>query len=240
MLKNYAKGIMQTNLAAKVIRSHLTRKQIADAKGVTLNTLQRHMKGAINLNIEDAIDYGKILGCKAQEIMFVNEPIDIIGHNYINADESIDREYYGSATTKQAFIPDYYIENTAAFTWECDPDYDGIWYEWHRAIQVVLKDPIVNNYVDKRCIQNLSNVRLQEPWFCEKYNTTHEIAGGILYPAPGNKYTIHSPKNDYLIENVKLVWATPQIQVIIRPDLRGCEIVDSSNNQVVTFIAKSA
>ena len=240
MYAKQVKNIMQTNLANMVDKNVLTRKQIAHLKGVTPETLARHINGKINLNIEDAIDYAKILGCRPQEIMFVNEPIDIIGHNYIDADESIDRNYFGSATTKQAFIPDYYIENTAAFTWECDPDYDGIWYEWHRAIQVVLKDPIVNNYVDKRCIQNLSTVKLEEPWFCEKYNTTHEIAGGILYPAPGNKYTIHSPKNDYLIENVKLVWATPQIQVIIRPDLRGCEIVDSANNQVVTFIAKSA
>ena len=100
MLKNYSKGIMQTNLAAKVMRSDLTRKQIADAKGVTLNTLQRHMKGVINLNIEDAIDYGKILGCKAQEIMFVNEPIDIIGHNFITKDGDIERNYFGLASAK--------------------------------------------------------------------------------------------------------------------------------------------
>lgn len=240
MLKNYSKGIMQTNLAAKVMRSDLTRKQIADAKGVTLNTLQRHMKGVINLNIEDAIDYGKILGCKAQEIMFVNEPIDIIGHNFITKDGDIERNYFGLASAKQAFIPDYYIENTAAFTWECDPDYEGVWYEWHRAIQIVLKDPIENDYVDKRCVQNLSTVKLQEPFYCDQTKKTYEILGGILYPAPGNRYTIHSPKFDVLIENVKLVWATPHIQLIIRPDLRGCTIVDSANNQVVTFISKSA
>ena len=240
MFVKQVKNIMQTNLANMVDKSVLTRKQIAHLKGVTPETLARHINGKINLNIEDAIDYAKILGCKAQEIMFVNEPIDILGHNYIKKDGTVERDYYGPATTKQAFIPDYYIENTAAFTWECDADYEGIWYEWHRSIQIVLKDPIVNNYVDKRCIQNLSTVKLQEPVFCEKHNTTHEIVAGVLYPAPGNKYTIHSQKSGILLENVKLVWATPHIQLIIRPDLRGCEIVDSANNQVVTFLAKSA
>ena len=240
MYQKQVKNFMQTNLANMVDKSVLTRKQIAHLKGVTPETLARHINGKINLNIEDAIDYAKILGCKAQEIMFVNEPIDIIGHNYINADGHVERDYFGSSTTKQAFIPDYYIENTAAFTWECDPDYNGLWYEWHNAIQVVLKDPLDNNYVDKRCIQNLSTVKLKEPVLCKKCNTTHAIVGGILYPAPGNKYTIHSPKSGILLENVKLVWATPQIQLIFRPDLRGCEIVDSATNQVVTFLAKSA
>lgn len=239
MLRKYFKDTMQTNLAAKVIASRFTRKEIADAKGVTPNTLNRHMKGEINLNIEDAIDYSKILGCKPQEIMFVNEPIDIVGHNFITADGHIEREYYGSATTKQAFIPDYYIENTAAFTWECHEDYSGIWYEWHRAVQIVLKEPIQHDYVDKRCIQNLSTVKLKEPFYCIEQDKMKHIVAGILYPAPGNKYTIHSPKSNLLLENQKLIWATPQIQLIIRPDLRGCEIVDSANNQVITFMAKA-
>ena len=240
MLRKNLNYSMLTNLSAKVNASVLTRKQIADAKGVTPNTLNRHMKGEINLNIEDAIDYGKILDCKAQEIMFVNQPIDIIGHNYITKDGDIERDYFWSATTKQAFIPDYYIENTAAFTWECDPDYEGPWYEWHRAIQIVLKEPIIHESVDNRCIQNLSTVKLKEPVSCKKCNTTHQIVAGIVYPAPGNKYTIHSPKTDILLENKKLIWATPQIQLIIRPDLRGCKIVDSANNQIVTFLPKSA
>ena len=240
MYVKQVKNFMKTNLANMVDKSALTRKEIAHLKGVTPETLARHINGKINLNIEDAIDYGKILDCKAQEIMFVNQPIDIIGHNYITKDGDIERDYFGAATTKQAFIPDYYIENTAAFTWECDPDYEGPWYEWQRAIQIVLKEPIIHEFVDNRCIQNLSTVKLKEPVSCKKCNTTHQIVAGIVYPAPGNKYTIHSPKTDILLENKKLIWATPQIQLIIRPDLRGCKIVDSANNQIVTFLPKSA
>ena len=237
MFRRYLKDTMQTNLAAKVNASRFTRKEIAEAKGVTPNTLNRHMKGEINLNIEDAIDYAKILGCKPQEIMFVNEPIDIVGHNYITPEGYIEREYYGLATTKQVFIPEYYVENTAAFTWQCHEDYNGHWYEWHRAIQIVLKEPIKYDYVDKRCVQNLSTVKLREPFYCNEQDKMMHILAGILYPAPGNKYTIHSPKCDILLENQKLIWATPQVQTIIRPDLRGCEIVDSSNNHVISFSA---
>ena len=226
MFKQNSRGFMQTNLAAKVNASRLTRKEISDRKGVTPNTLNRHMKGEINLNIEDAIDYAKILGCRPQEIMFVSEPLDIIGHNFIDVDHVVHRTYYGSKTTKKAYISDYYLENNAAFTWECHEDYEGVFYEWDKAIQIVLKEPVVHHYVDKRCIQQVSVVKFQEPQIIN--NKEYEISAGILYPAPGNRYTIHSAKLGVMVENVKLIWATPQVQVIHRPDLRGCEIVDSA------------
>jgi len=226
MFKQNSRGFMQTNLAAKVNASRLTRREISDRKGVTPNTLNRHMKGEINLNIEDAIDYAKILGCRPQEIMFVSEPLDIIGHNFIDVKGIVHREYYGSKTTKRAYIPDYYVENNAAFTWECDKEYHGDWYEWDGAIQIVLKDPIVNHYVSQRCIQRVSVVKFEEPQ--ERDGKLQQISAGIVYPAPGNRYTIHSPKLEMLVENVKLIWATPQIQAIFRPEIRGCEIVDSA------------
>ena len=219
-------GTMITNLGAQIDKSRLTRKDIASRKGVTTETLARHINAKINLTVSDAIDYAKILGCKPQEIIFVTEPIDIIGHNFINFDNVIHRTYFGSKTTKQAYIPDYYIENHAAFTWECHGDYEGVFYEWNKAIQIVLKEPVVNHYVDKRCIQQVSVVKFQEPQVIN--NKEYEITAGILYPAPGNRFTIHSAKLGVMVENVKLEWATPQIQVIHRPDIRGCEIVDSS------------
>tara|TARA_Y100001937_G_scaffold32502_1_gene46422 strand:+ start:605 stop:1327 length:723 start_codon:yes stop_codon:yes gene_type:complete len=218
---------MLTNLAAKVTASQLTRREISDRKGVTPNTLNRHMKGEINLNIEDALDYAKILGCTPQEIMFVSAPLDIIGHNFIDIDDSIHRTYYGSKTTKQAYIPDYYIENTAAFTWECHEEYEGFFYDWHNAIQIVLKEPVVHHYVDKRCIQQVSVVKFAEPQETLAGRES-QISAGVLYPAPGNRYTIHAAKLRKIYENVKLIWATPQVQVIHRPDLRACEIVDSA------------
>jgi len=238
MLTKYGIKSMRTNLAAKVAASRLTRKQIAEQKNVTPNTLSRHMKGEINLNIEDAIDYAKILECTPQEIMFVSEPLDIIGHNYICNDEKIRRTYYGSKTTKQIYIPDYYLEDHAAFTWETHEDYDGLWYDWNRAVQIVRKDPIVKHYVDKQCFQNVSVVKFVEPR--EDCGNVQEISAGVLYPLPANRYTIHSPRLGVLHENVKLIWATPQIQVIYRPNIRGCEFVDKQlhnteqpNNKII-------
>lgn len=224
MLTKYGIKSMRTNLAAKVAASRLTRKQIAEQKNVTPNTLSRHMKGEINLNIEDAIDYAKILECTPQEIMFVSEPLDIVGHNYIYNDGEIRRTYYGLKTTKQVYIPDYYIEDHAAFTWETHEDYDGVWYDWNGAVQIVRKAPIVKHYVDKQCFQNVSVVKFEIP--VEECGNLQEISAGVLYPLPANRYTLHSPKTGTLHENVKLIWATPQIQSINRPSLRGCEFVD--------------
>lgn len=216
-------GSVPNNLETIIRKSGMNKRQVAQARGVTPETLSRHIHGHINMTITDAEEYAKVLGCKAQQIMFLSEPIDIIGTCYIDEDEKVTRTF-NDKPTQQVFLPDYYLTNTYAVLWKTAAEYHGFWYEWSNALQFLAKDPIDKKYVDKECIQNVCLVKFTEP--IERYGKLQDTAAGVLYPSPGNRYTLHSPKLDFLIENVKLEWATPQVQAVFRPDLRGVSIVD--------------
>ena len=49
---------------------------------------------------------------------------------------------------------------------------------------------------------------------------------GVLYPEPGNLYTIDNPQSGVHFRGVKLEWATPFVSALFRPDLRGVTYVD--------------
>jgi len=218
-------GNVPNNLETIIRKSGMTKRQVAQARGVTPETLSRHIHGHINMTITDAEEYAKVLGCNAQQIMFLAEPIDIIANCHIHINNIIDRNFV-ERPTQQVFMPDYYLANTFAIQWTKDDEYQGMWFEWNSAIQFVLKDPIINSYVHKECVQQVSLVKFVEPQHCENTNRVITHTSGILYPAPKNQYTIWSSAFGTAIENVKLEWATPQMQAVFRPELRGVSIVN--------------
>jgi len=218
-------GSVPNNLETIIRKSGMNKRQVALARGVTPETLSRHIHGHINMTITDAEEYAKVLGCKAQQIMFLAAAIDIIANCHIHINNTIERNFV-ERPQQQVFMPDYYLENAFAIQWTMDEEYQGMWFEWNNAIQFVLKDPIVNSYVHKECVQQVALVKFAEPRHCEKTDRVITHTSGILYPAPGNRYTIWSSATGSSIENVKLEWAAPQVQAVFRPDLRGVSIVD--------------
>ena len=218
-------GSVPNNLETIIRKSGMNKRQVAQARGVTPETLSRHIHGHINMTITDAEEYAKVLGCNAQQIMFLAAPIDIIANCHIHTNNIIDRNFV-ERPAQQVFMPDYYLDNAFAIQWTTDDEYQGMWFEWANAIQFVLKDPIVNSYVHKECVQQVSLVKFAEPCHCERTDRILTHTSGILYPAPGNRYTIWSSASGSSMENVKLEWAAPQVQAVFRPDLRGVSIVD--------------
>ena len=72
----------------------MSKKEVAAAKGITPETLSRHVHGKIQMTLQDAEQYGKILGCTAQDVLFATNPIKVIGnwvldehHPYIQPDD---------------------------------------------------------------------------------------------------------------------------------------------------------
>ena len=64
----------------------MSKKEVAAAKGITPETLSRHVHGKIQMTLQDAEQYGKILGCAAQDVLFATNPIKVIG-NWVLGDE---------------------------------------------------------------------------------------------------------------------------------------------------------
>ena len=83
---------MESNLNHMILRSGLTKRVVAEEKGITPETLSRHIHGKIQLTLNDAEDYSKILNCTPQEIMFKSNPARILGYIHYNktAEHSVD------------------------------------------------------------------------------------------------------------------------------------------------------
>ena len=70
---------VSNNLEALIKSSGKTKREIAQLKGVTPETLSRHIHGKIDMSIGDAEDYARILQTTVLSVLFANIPIKIIG-----------------------------------------------------------------------------------------------------------------------------------------------------------------
>ena len=68
-MNSYAKQPLEI-----IKQSGYTRKEIAEIRGVTPETLSRHIHGHINMSIHDVEAYAKILKVSPQSILFPKPP----------------------------------------------------------------------------------------------------------------------------------------------------------------------
>ena len=73
------KVLMPNNLFDIIHQSDYTNKEIAKLRGVSPETLSRHIHGHINMSIRDVEKYAEILKVRPQDILFKDDPIPIIG-----------------------------------------------------------------------------------------------------------------------------------------------------------------
>lgn len=221
--------IMPNNLNAVIRESGMTKKQVAKASGVTAETLSRHIHGKVQMTLENAEKYAEILGVAVQKVMFLNPPTTIVGEITLKNDNVIERTIY-TEWTKGVQIAAYVSDDLCCIENKAEKDYTGIWYEYVGALTFYLKNPIIEKKVHPACIQNSCLIKLYDEIKLPNQNATKLLAG-VLYPEPGNLYTIDSPKNGVHFRGLKLEWATPFISALFRPDLRGCTYVDIESQE---------
>ena len=220
---------MESNLNHMILRSGLTKRVVAEEKGITPETLSRHIHGKIQLTLNDAEDYSKILNCTPQEIMFKSNPARILGYIHYNkiAEHSVDwLEYRKKNNAKypggDVYLPSPNPFEVGAVLFNIPNEYDGPWIDYKDSLCVVQLDPIKQGYVSKDSIQQTSYAKIK--------------GGGVLhghvYPEPGGTYTVYNPwRQDLLSEDtemqrgLKLDWAAPVIASFWQPSLRGIDIV---------------
>lgn len=217
-------AIMPNNLDTIIRASGMTKKQVAHAAGITPETLSRHIHGKVQMTLENAEMYAEILGVSVQKIMFIHPPTPIVGEALLDSSDVTTRTFYNT-WSRGVQIKSYLGDDICAVQYRSTPDYAGIWYEYVNALCFYLKRPILEHFVDKNCVQNSCLVMLEDEIKLPNQSTTR-LLGGVLYPEPGNLYTIDSPKNGINLRGLKLVWATPYLSALFRPDLRGVTYVD--------------
>ena len=220
---------MESNLNHMILQSGLTKRLVAEEKGITPETLSRHIHGKIQLTLNDAEDYSKILNCTPQEIMFKSNPAPIVGyiHYTKTAEHIVDwLEYRKKNNAKypggHVYLPSPKPFEVGAVLFNIPEDYDGPWIDYKDSLCVIQLDPIKQGYVSKDSIQQTSYAKIK--------------GGGVLhghvYPEPGGTYTIYNPWRQDLLSTetemrrgLKLDWAAPVIASFWQPRLRGIDIV---------------
>jgi len=220
----FKETIMPNNLDAVIRSSGMTKKEVAKASNVTAETLSRHIHGKVQMTLENAQKYADILNVPVQKVMFINPPTPIIGECFVN-DEGIKRILYHT-WTRGIQIPTYTIADDLCCVKNiAEEGYQGVWYEYQNALSFYLKNPIIKDYVHRACVQNPSMVKLKNAIKLPKQIET-KIFTGVLYPEPGNLYTIDNPQFGVNFRGVELQWATPFVSALFRPDLRNVTYVD--------------
>jgi hypothetical protein len=232
---------MNNNLDKMIRAAGLQKKVVAERKGVTPETLSRHIHEKVPMTLRDAEDYAEILGCQPYQISYKSDPVKIIGkivlHNNKNKNDTtiVSTNEFETSFSENKFgyvlLSAFHQPDTGAIVWDTDPDYQGHYSDHKGAIETIRLAPIGGHYVDKECFQRLSWCRLKEPHLIEGQMKTH--TRGTLYPEPGGRYTLAKShcygcsQDENVYRGLDVMWATPILALIYRPDLREVTYIDA-------------
>tara|TARA_B100001059_G_C17771297_1_gene548583 strand:- start:197 stop:1060 length:864 start_codon:yes stop_codon:yes gene_type:complete len=220
--------IMANNLDEMISRSGMTKKAVAEEKGVTPETVSRHIHSKISMTLQDVDDYARILNCLPHEIAYQSAPLPIIGAwknctvtgNVKCASRfSVYPEYF----KKGVCVHGNYSDTYAAVIFDLKTTYRGNWFHLNKSVDLVDIEAVQNGEIDNRAIMNLS------------YAMTKNgvLVCGILWPQPHNdKYTmtnlvgVEDPSKRTLLD-MDLTWASPVVEKRFHSKVSGfANIVD--------------
>ena len=210
------------NLETIIKESGMTKRQVAKLKGVTPETVSRHAHNKIQLTLQDAEQYAAIFGVSAEDILFSAEPVKIVVKSTMNEKHSIKRSFseegYG-----YAHGPDRFPFDVCCGVYSTESNKIDKWYDWVNSITYFKDKPIKEGFVDRDGIQNAALV-------CTKIAQTTPCGAsnnyfiGQLFPQPHNLYTMYMPYEKIELRDLELVWATPMVSTVWRPDLSRIKI----------------
>ena len=209
---------MANNLELMIHKAGMAKKEVAALKGITPETLSRQIHGKIQMTLQDAERYAKILDCSAQEVLFPMPPVQVIGMCSIDKHGKIVRDI-SDKSFGQVYTRYHDPKDTAFISWDISDEYMGVWQYLQNGVEAVLIDPIQKKYIHHDAKGFECYALTEEPY--EYHGVETRIAAGMLYPEPGNRYTIHNGDQVHTLRGQKLVWATPVLSMILRPDLKG-------------------
>lgn len=217
--------LMPNNLEIMIAKSGMTKRNVAELKGITPETLSRHVHGKIQMTLQDAEQYAKILDCMPQDILFAQKPVKIIGYMHINKDDSVTRSIAAGKSLGKVYLHNHMQSDTAAIIYSADKDYAGRHVGWKNAVAFIKRSPIEKGEIDPDAIMHESFVKVIGDIPDADPSAQSGLLFGVVYPEPGGTYTIHNVQNDKIRKGLKLEWASPLLAVSLRPELRQVEVV---------------
>jgi len=211
---------MPNNLDAMIRRAGLLNKEVAERKGIRPETVSRHISGALQFTIKDAEEYAMILGCTAQDVLFVQKPSYVFGYldNFIV-------DVITPAEKQRAFYLPWPTNETRKIVIARHSEQSKKWA--NNRMYMFDSAPINTSEVDPNCFMSLSIYMIageSKPHF------------GVIYPEPGGTFSVSSNSDSHTQRDQSVVtgfvgepvnktsgltlkWACPIVSCIMRSDL---------------------
>jgi len=234
---------MPNNLNKMIIASGKSKREVAEAKGITPETLSRHISGKIGMSLNDAEDYAEILNCAPQDVFFGSHPAPIIGKNTLHPGD-----YQGKPITEAKWVREmgnfgkYFTQYQSVqpgqigfFMTKVAPEYNGRFHFFDNVIDMVLLEPIEKQYVsNQQCAGRLCYIHLDEDWQCDA--ELSKVWQVLVYPNPDGTHTLVNPFGLGTAVNKRLLWATPVLGVNLLPTQTPEEVLNSSRGRMQYMI----
>ena len=217
MNEHYNPIMSGTNLARYIKLSGLSKGQVAEQKGIAPESLSRHISGRSHFSVQDAIEYGRILGITPERLLFEPRPIKITGTTNLDTVNMFDY------SEKERFVRFHHSMRPGVSCLLMDkgksayPYVNFLWF-------------YMANYMDKPMVHQHC---YGEPCVVKTKDKKILLRRPYPEPNPSNqtlKFTLQGlpilGANIMIEQNVDIKWACPIVNSIHRPDLIGIEIDD--------------
>ena len=134
---------MANNLDEMISQSGMSKKSVAEEKGVTPETVSRHIHSKISMTLQDVDDYARILRCKPHEIAYTSPPIPIIGAWVTDRDTGKTKIASRFTTQCKRFskkgvlIHGNYTEEWACIYWDLEQNTQSPWRHNHASLTMI-------------------------------------------------------------------------------------------------------
>ena len=204
---------MGNNLKYFIKLAGMTNAQVATAKGIAPESVSRHCSGRSQMSIRDALDYAAILECPPEALLFEKPPLVVIG-KMTNGQmvELYDESERFEVSVSATFGPGTRLLER---TWDDNHSvsYDGMY-------TVLDARPMKTNTVPQAAYGKPCIVSFENP-----QSSQTEFGYYIVYPMPGNLFTLQAVYGRALHQSVSLNWACCTLASMQRPDLLGWQRV---------------
>ncbi len=212
--------LMPNNLDAMIRRSGLLNKEVAERKGIRPETVSRHISGALQFTLKDAEEYAIILGCTAQDVLFVQQPTYVFGY----LDNSVVDVITPAEKQKAFFLP-FPTTETRKIVISRHTEQSKKWA--NDRMYMFDSAPINKGEVDPNSYMSLS-IYLVDGQIRPQF--------GVIYPEPGGTFSVTSNSDSHTRMDQAVVtgvvgepvnktsglnfkWACPIISCLFRSDL---------------------
>tara|TARA_R100000773_G_scaffold43934_1_gene43490 strand:+ start:1299 stop:1919 length:621 start_codon:yes stop_codon:yes gene_type:complete len=198
-----------------MMRKSVSGKEMAELRGITPETVSRHVTGKTQMKMEDAVQYAAILDCTAEEILFETRSVTL----------------YGIADAQHHVTPVDGIHNRRVHTMMANPD-------WMTAIIKENGSKSWNNKTIYFCDARPIKEGTVSSDTTNKLSVYKRVGGTLLapdaligfaliFPEPLGTYSLSDPFSAGGIEQaVELEWATPVLFQTYQNDALNIEVTN--------------